>query len=224
MSETKKLFQRVKAPERAGISSDAVLKMLRHLEDNMTFHSLMIVRGGKIAAECYRYPFGKDYPHTMYSVSKTITATAVGFAVNEGYMSLDTRIIDIFPEYAPKKKDEQLEKLRVKHLLTMTSGKMPSPLLNKTDDDWLKHLLDAKWIADPGTKFDYVNENIYTLCAVLQRVTGQTVVNYLYPRLFEPLGIDTVWNPAAGASTSKQRIFQKSCTAICTRVNGAKRR
>ena len=72
----------------------------------------------------------------------------------------------------------------------MTSGKQPSYLLNKTDKDWLRHLVGAKWIFDPGEKFEYVNENIYALCAVLQRVTGVTVTDFLDERLFKPLGID----------------------------------
>ncbi len=189
-NETKRLV-RAKAPECVGISSEAFIKMLRHMEEKeMQYHSIMIVRHGKVAAECYREPFSKDIPHIMYSVSKTVTATALGFAIQEGYVMLDTRFIDVFPEYSPKKKDERLEKLKIRHLLTMTSGKQPSYLLNKTDKDWLRHLVGAKWIFDPGEKFEYVNENIYALCAVLQRVTGVTVTDFLDERLFKPLGID----------------------------------
>ncbi|NMP38258.1 MAG: serine hydrolase [Clostridiales bacterium] len=187
---------RARAPECAGISSAAVLKMLAHLEQSgFQYHSLMIVRNGVVAAECYRYPVTRTCAHTMYSVSKTFTGTAVGFAVSEGLISLDTRVADILPEYRKKKeKNGYIDKMTVRHLLTMTSGKLPSPLLNKTQDDWLSHLFDAKWVSEPGTKFDYVNENMYTLCAILHRVTGMSVVDFLMPRLFEPLGIERpVW-------------------------------
>jgi CubicO group peptidase (beta-lactamase class C family) len=182
---------RARTPECAGVSSKAFIKTLQYLEEkDVRYHSLMVVRHGKVAAECYREPFSRDTPHIMYSVSKTITATAIGFALNEGYIKLETRFIDIFPEYAPKKGDEKLEKLEIRHLLTMTSGKLPSYLLHKTDKDWMKHLLDAKWISEPGEKFEYVNENIYALCAILHRVTGVSVTDFLYERLFLPLGID----------------------------------
>lgn len=191
MSNENKQLVRAKAPECVGISSEAFMKMLKHMEEKeMQYHSIIVVRHGKVAAECYREPFSKDIPHIMYSVSKTVTATALGFAIQEGYLRLDTRFIDVFPEYSPKKRDERLEKLEIRHLLTMTSGKQPSYLLNKTDKDWLRHLLDAKWICEPGEKFEYVNENIFALCAILQRVTGVTVTDFLDERLFKPLGID----------------------------------
>ncbi len=183
-------LQRVNAPENLGISSQAVLKTLKRLEKTMVFHSFMIVRHGKIAAECYRYPFRSDIPHTMYSVSKTISAIALGFAVSEGLVSLDSRLTDVFPDFVPKQKDERFERLCVKHLVTLTAGKITNPLQNKTKDDWLEQYLNAKWVAEPGERFDYVNEAMYTLCAVVQKVTGQTVVDFLYPRLFEPLGIE----------------------------------
>ncbi len=191
MPTDNKRLVRARAPECVGISSDVFKKMIDLMDEKgMRWHSLMVIRHGKVAAECYRAPFSRDLPHIMYSVSKTVTATAVGIAIHEGYLRLDTRFLDVFPEYAPKKTDEKLEKLQIKHLLTMTSGKMPSYLLNKTDKNWLRHLLDAKWISEPGERFEYVNENIYALCAILQRVTGMTVVDYLYERFFEPLGID----------------------------------
>ncbi|HZK21312.1 MAG TPA: serine hydrolase [Oscillospiraceae bacterium] len=182
---------RARTPESAGVSSEAFIKTLKYLEEkNVLYHSLMVVRHGKVAAECYREPFSKDIPHVMYSVSKTITATAIGFAIDEGYIKLETRFVDIFPEFSPKKRDEKLEKLEVRHLLTMTSGKQPSYLLSKTDKDWMKHFTDAKWISEPGEKFEYVNENIYVLCAILHRVTGISVTDFLYERLFLPLGIE----------------------------------
>lgn len=191
MSSKNKRLVRARAPECVGISSETFKKMITLLEEKgHQYHSLMIVRHGKVAAECYREPYSKDIPHIMYSVSKTVTATAVGFAVDEGYLSLDTRFIDVFPEYIPKKRDERLEKLEVRHLLTMTSGKQVNYLLSKTDKDWLKHLIESKWISTPGEKFEYVSENTYALCAILQRVTGMSVVDFLYPRFFEPLGID----------------------------------
>lgn len=125
----------------------------------------------------------------MYSVSKSFTSTAIGFAVEEGLLSLDAKVIDFFPEYHPAKPDEKLEKMTVRHLLTMTSGKNPSLLLDKTKDRWVKDFFDSPWISEPGKMFLYVSENIYMLCAILVRVTGISVTEFLTPRLYEPLGI-----------------------------------
>lgn len=204
---------RAASPESVGISSGAFIKMLDCLEEEgHEYHSLMIVRHGVVAAECWRYPFRADLPHAMYSVSKTVTATALGFAVSEGLVSLDTRIVDVFPEYRKKNETGYIDKMAVKHLVTMTSGKMPSYLLDKSEDDWLKHLFDAKWVSEPGTKFDYVNENMFVLCALLQRVTGMSVVDYLMPRLFEPLGIERpFWETDAhGVESGGWGIFLKT--------------
>ena len=107
------IIPRAKTPEEAGVSSKAVGQFFDEIEKiGMDIHSFMIVRHGKVAAECYRAPFTADRPHAMYSVSKTVTATAIGIAADEGFLSFDTRVKDIFPDYTEKLHDENLEKLR----------------------------------------------------------------------------------------------------------------
>lgn len=178
------------SPEAAGVSSVAVAAFMEDMKKSgIENHSFLILRHGKVAAECFFAPFTRDTPHAMYSVSKSFTSTAIGFAVDEGLLSLDAKVIDFFPEYRPKQADEKLEKMTVRHLLTMTSGKNPSLLLDKTKDRWVKDFFDAPWISEPGEMFLYVSENIYMLCAILVRVTGISVTEFLTPRLYEPLGI-----------------------------------
>lgn len=185
----KTCLPRTEFPEQAGVSSRAVKEFTEDLLRNeVEIHSIMILRHGKVAFETFRKPLEPDLPHTMYSVSKSVTSTAVGFAVSEGLLGLDTRVIDVFPEYRPAKRDENLERLTVFHLLTMTSGKDMSPIAPKSKDRWIRDFFEAKWKAAPGEAWFYVNENTFMLSAILNRLTGMPVVDYLMPRLFEPLG------------------------------------
>jgi len=191
VTKVKKL-PRAKTPEEVGVSSAVVMDMLKEIEAcGAEDHGFMIIRHGKVAAESFKSPYSADEPHIMYSVSKAVTATAVGFAVSESLLSLDDKVLDFFPEYRPKKRDEKLESLKVRHLITMMAGKVASPLANKTKDKWLNHFFDGTWDFAPGEQFRYVNENIFLLCAILVRVTGKSVVEFLTPRFWEPLGIET---------------------------------
>jgi CubicO group peptidase (beta-lactamase class C family) len=189
MAVEKTYLKRAASPEEAGVSSHAIAEFIEDLhESGMETHSIMILRGGQVAFESWSRPYGPDIPHAMYSVSKSFTSTAVCFAVEEGLLTLETKVIDIFPEFRPAKRDENLEKLTVYHLLTMTAGKDVSLLSDRTKNRWVKNFIDSKWNFAPGSSWQYMNDNIYLLCAILTRVTGMTVTDYLMPRLFEPLG------------------------------------
>ena len=187
---------RVPFPEDAGVSSKAVLDFLKEVEDaGLELHSFMVVHNGKVACECFRAPFEPKYRHQMWSVSKSFAATALGIAIGEGRLTLDTLVLDVFPEYRPKKRDEKLEKLTFRHLVSMTSGKSPPYLSPKGENaDWIKAYVNAPWYNEPGVEFRYINENFYIICAALVRVLGMSITEYLTPRLFEPLGIvDSYW-------------------------------
>lgn len=178
-------------PEEVGVSSAQIEKFFIDIEENdVNIHSFMILRHGKVAAECYRAPFSADKPHALYSVSKTFTSAAVGIAVGEGLISLDDKVKDFFPEYTKNLNDKFLDMLTVRHLLTMTSGKNPSLLDNKSKGHWVEAYFGFPWKSAPGEEFKYVSENTFMLCAILCKATGMSVRDYLQPRLFEPLGID----------------------------------
>ena len=184
-------LERAKSPEEVGVSSKAINDMLDDFKmSGVEVHSIMILRHNKVAYESWAYPFTPDTPHIMYSVSKSFTSTAVGFAIDEGLLSLETKFIDVFPEFAKKFPDDtNLEKLTVYHLLTMTSGKSPSVLTDRTKNQWLLDFVNSPWKFTPGEKWEYISENQYVLCAMINRLAQMSVRDYLLPRLFEPLSI-----------------------------------
>ena len=186
-----KSIPRAESPKEIGVSANVVKAFLEDgAEKGYEFHSLMVIRHGKVAVEWYNKPYNKDTPQAVYSVSKSFTSTAIGFAISEGLITLDTKLLDIFPDYPPKKADERFEKLTVRNLLRMSSGKQPSFLSDKSKIDWIKDYINSPWVFEPGEKFLYINENIFMLSAIINRVAGMSMREYLRPRLFEPLGID----------------------------------
>lgn len=187
-------IERAKTAESVGVSSKEVQSYIDHcLEMGKELHSIIVIRHGKVACEAYREPYGPDIKHMMYSVSKSVTSTAVGFAIDEGLISLDTKLVDVFPEIRKEKEDPFLEKLTVKNLLTMRSGLSVSMLMDRSKDSWLCDIVSGEWAFEPGTQFSYTNENMYLLCCIIHKKTGMSVVDYLTPRLFEPLGIQNVF-------------------------------
>lgn len=186
----KNWIEYAKTPEEVGVSSHEIQAFIDDcIEEKRELHSITVIRHGKIACEIYRDPFASNYRHMMYSVSKSFTSTAIGFAVDEGYMTVDTRFVDIFPEARTDKHDEYLEEMTIEDLLTMRSGKNVSVFLDRTKDRWFKDIMDSPWISEPGTEFLYISENMYLLCCCIHKLTGMSVIDYLRPRLFEPLGM-----------------------------------
>ena len=192
-----KFIPRAKNAESVGINSSVVLKMTEEMAyRGINIHSMMILRHGKVACEAWSKPLSAEMPHMVYSVSKSFLATAYGFALDEGLITKDTRFIDVFPEYVPKKQDKNLQKLTIHHLLTMTAGKQTA-IRGSKESDWLKTFVKAKWIFSPGENWRYVNDNFFVASAMLVRVLGMSVTEYLTPRLYEPLGIETpFWETA----------------------------
>ena len=120
MNSNNASIPRAGRPEEVGVSSAAIAEYVRDIEESgIESHSLMVIRHGKVACEAFREPFGPEYKHMMYSVSKSFTSAAIGFAVEEGYISLETKFADIFPESRGDKPDAYLEKMSVEDLLTL---------------------------------------------------------------------------------------------------------
>lgn len=170
-------------------------KYLKAVADaGQDLHSIMIVQRGKVIKERWLGEGAWNKPHVLNSVSKTFTATAVGFAVAEGKLRLTDKVISFFPDQLPAEISPNLEKLEVRHLLTMSSGHDvdPTPLTRGEDSqelDWVRTFLAAPLTHEPGTFFVYNSLGTYMLSAIVQKVTGEKVIDYLYPRLFRPLGI-----------------------------------
>lgn len=179
-------------PEEAGVESAAIGRMLDgFLEKGVGVHGIMLLRHGKVFAEGWYAPYRPDLTHMLFSLSKSFTSTAIGFAVQEGLLSIEDRVVDFFPEKLSCRPCENMEKMRVKHLLTMNTGHSIAPqhMLGELNKDWVKIFLESYVDCEPGTIFTYNTCATYMLSAILTKLTGQTVDEYLAPRLFEPLGI-----------------------------------
>jgi CubicO group peptidase (beta-lactamase class C family) len=192
-------------PEAEGVSSAAVLNWVDAVERDVdALHSFVLVRHGKIVAEGWWAPYEKERPHMLYSLSKSFTSTAVGIAVDEGRLSLDDQVVTFFPDKVPAAPGENLARMRVRDLLCMGSGNHKdtlAPMKEGTETDWIKVFFQQPVEHEPGTHFCYNTGATYMLSAILQKTTGQDLLDYLTPRLFAPLDI-----PNATWETSPQGI------------------
>ncbi len=170
------------------LSSEWIYKFYQELEKKgIENHGLLIMQGHDIVFEEYMYPYSADMPHTLFSVTKSLVSTATGFAIDEGLFSLDSKILPFFPEYKPCKSDEW-DNVTIRSLLTMTSNKNFSFVQDMTGD-YIDIFLKAPFRKkDRG--FLYSNNDVHIVAAIIQRLTGMSLVDYLMPRLFEPLGIE----------------------------------
>lgn len=157
-------------------------------------HSLMIVRHGHVVAEGWWKPEAPEKPHVMWSLSKSFTSTAVGMLVVDGKLSVDDVVLNFFPEYAPAAPSDTLRAMRVRDLLTMTTGHDTEPKLT-LDAPWEQSFFAHPVPHKPGTHFLYNSAGSHMLSAIVQKVSGQKMLEFLRPRLFEPLGIrDPHWD------------------------------
>jgi len=190
LSDSKDPLRR-STPEAQGVSSAGLLSFFQALEQTKhEMHSFMLIRHGQVVSEGWWSPYGPEFNHTLYSLSKSFTSTAVGFAVSEGKLRVDDRVVSFFPKNLPADVSENLAALRVKDLLTMSVGnadKSTNAMVEQ--ENWVKFFLGLPIGRPPGRTFMYDSAATYMLSAIVQQVTGQKLVDYLEPRLFEPLGI-----------------------------------
>jgi CubicO group peptidase (beta-lactamase class C family) len=178
------------SPEAQGVSSAAVLEFVEAADKTLdSMHSFMLVRHGHVVAEGWWSPYAAESPHSQFSLSKSFTSTAVGLAIAEGKLSLDDDILKFFPDDAPAEPSKNLKSMRVSDLLRMSTGHLTEPK-RTADEPWTKTFLAQPVPFKPGTHFLYNTSATYMLSAIVQKATGATVLDYLRPRLFEPLGIE----------------------------------
>ena len=145
-----------------------------------------------MVAEGWWKPFEAEYKHTLYSLSKSFTSSAIGFLVNEGKISVDDQVIKFFPDETPLLPSENLKAMKIKHLLTMNTGHDTDtmPILRQFENQsWVKSFLEHPVIHQPSSHFLYNTGATYILGAIVHKMTGQTLEEYLEPRLFKPLDI-----------------------------------
>lgn len=214
-------------PESVGVPSQALVELIQTLDAKFNrMDSLMVLRDGKAIAECWRAPNSPDAPHAMYSLSKSFMSTAIGFAVQEGKLSVDQKVVDIFPDDLPAEPSENLKKMTLADLLSMSCGhetEVSLPDLVKATralekqrapgaPTWTRAFLAHPTPREPGTHFCYNTPGTYMLSAALQKTVGETTRDYLVPRLFEPLHIETPYweNSPEGVSKGGTGLYLRT--------------
>lgn len=178
-------------PEALGVSSSAIIGFLDAVrEQQVELHSFMLLRRGQVAAEGWWAPYRPEYPHMLFSLSKSFTSTAIGLAEAEGLLSVNDPVIGFFPNEVPDTVSDNLAAMEIRHLLMMGTGHAADVTGSvQKDDNWVKGFLREPVEYAPGTHFAYNSAATYMLAAILQQVTGQPLLAYLKPRLFAPLGL-----------------------------------
>lgn len=186
------------APEAQGVSSAKVLEFVEAADAKAPqMNSFMLVRHGKVVAEGWWTPYNAESRHELYSLSKSFTSTAVGLAIEEGKFKLDDKVTSFFPDDVPKDASDNLKAMTVRNILTMAAGHEKEAAVQAKSQPWTKTFLEQPVTKKPGEHFMYNTPATYMQSAIVQKTTGMTVLDYLKPRLFEPLGID---DPTWGTS------------------------
>lgn len=189
-------------PEKQGVDSQRLLDFYREAEEmKQELHSFMLVKNGFVIGEGWWKPYESWLPHQLFSLSKSFTSTAIGMAVAEGLLSVDDPVMGFFPEEVKAldgRVDTKLEKITVKHLLSMSTGHAYEPWPDNFKPGFVRAFLSGHIKHEPGEVFMYNTNATFMLSAILQKITGQTLTEYLTPRLFAPLGIPVpFWEPCA---------------------------
>lgn len=181
-------------PESQGIASSAISKFVEAAEAQLRdLHSFMLVRHGQVVAEGWWSPYAAERPHMLFSLSKSFTSSAVGLAVAEGRLSLDDFVTQFFPDDLPAEISPNLAAMRVRHLLSMSTGHADDTMpvmFADPDGNFIRAFLAHPVQYEPGTHFLYNTGATYMLAAIVQKLTGQLLLDYLQPRLLDPLGIE----------------------------------
>lgn len=208
-----KSLPRAETPARMAKAADRYLAAVAGSGQDL--HSIMVVKDGNVVLEKWMSKGKENEPHILNSVSKTFTSMAVGLAISEGRLSLDDKLVDLFPEHCPENPGDYLKEIDVEHLLTMNCGHSTDPtrmVWGETNDSWVKLFMEHPVTHKPGTIYCYNSLGTYVLSAIVQKVTGEKLVDYLYPRLFRPLGINNVsWSESPeGVNTGGWGLYLKT--------------
>ena len=193
-------------PESQGIASSALAEFVAELDRDIAHvHGVMVLRNGRVIAEGWWEPYRPEYVHLLHSLSKSFTSTAVGLAVNEGHLSLDDTVVSFFPDKLPESPSPNLQQMRIRDLLSMSTGHIGqdlNALSLASEDSIIKAFLALPVAHKPGTHFLYNTPATYMCAAIVEQVTGEKLLDYLRPRLLDPLGIDEAhWSESAEGVT-----------------------
>lgn len=186
-------------PETQGISSARIAAFLKDLalHESIDIHQIMLVRNGKVICECGFAPYPAGMWHASYSMCKSITGMAIGMLIAEGKLKLGDKVIDVFHTRKNLFNIFRLKDVTVENLLDMTSCVSFNETGIVSGNDWVRGYLESGLAGVPGRDFEYNSMNTYMLSAMVTEITGESLMEYLRPRLWEPMGI--------------RRIFWETC-------------
>ncbi|MBQ4061757.1 MAG: serine hydrolase [Christensenellaceae bacterium] len=187
------MFERA-TPESQGIDSALLNEFISEMcsEKDLFLHSLMVLRHSKVIAELNVFPYEKGMWHVSHSMAKSIVGIGIGILIDKGLLSVDMPIVDFFPNDANKVTALLKKDITIRHLLTMTSGVNLNEAGSVTEKNWVRAFLNSGVSFKPGTKFMYNSMNTYMLSAIVQKITGKTLFEFLKEHMFEPMGIKKI--------------------------------
>lgn len=187
--EEQRYFKR-SAPEKFGISSKRLFNMLCELENEprANIHNLMVLCDGEVILECSRDGFGTNLWHLSHSMSKSVVSMLVGILIDEGKLTLESKVAELFPEFTYK--DKRFAKMTVEHLLNMTSGASFNEAGSVSETEWTEAFFASSLRFAPGAKFSYNSMNTYILARIVDRISVRGFGEFLYEKLFSPLRIE----------------------------------
>lgn len=183
-------------PENQGVSSRDITNFLSELrrDETLNLHNVLVIRNGRLLAEAYFGAQKKDVWKATFSACKSIVSIAIGMLIDEGKLSLDTKLSDIFKKEMSSVSKLKMRDMTVYNLLTMTSGMTSYEEITAICEGTnLKSYFNTSLSFDPGTKFAYNSTNTYVLSAILKKISGEGLCDYLESRLFAPLGIENYY-------------------------------
>lgn len=191
------------APETAGVNPKDIIAFLEDAKKcNVELHNFMLYRAGAVIAEASWWPYQSNLPHMLHSATKSFLSAAVGLAIDEGFFQLDTKVVDVFPDRVPSDGSPNLSAMTVEHLLTQTSGHdhgVSGGEWRSIESSWIDEFFSLPVLHKPGIEFVYTSATSFMLSAIITKTTGQTVRDFLEPRLFRPLGIKLLkWDIGPG--------------------------
>ena len=184
-------------PEAQGVPSQAIQEFVNAADATIRdMNSVMLVRHGHVIAEGWWSPYAPQHKHMFFSLSKSFTSSAIGMLVDDGKLSVDDFVLDLMPDEAPNAPSDNLKAMRLRHLLSMSTGHAADtlgPMVTGGSGSWVRVVLSQPVTHTPGTHFVYNSGATHVLAAIVQRITGQRLSQFLQPRLYEPLGIEAAW-------------------------------
>lgn len=180
-------------PSELDVDASRIIAFLDDVTDaGLDLHGFMLHRRGRVVAEGWSWPYGQDRPRVLHSVAKSFTACAIGLMLAERRFSLDDKVVSFFPEALPAHVDDKLAAMTIENLLTMRTGHDVATSGAKwrlVETSWIAEFFRIPVIHRPGTTYLYTSAASYMLSAIVTRVTGETLHDYLKPRLLEPIGM-----------------------------------